>query len=166
MLLTMDFTNVQNFNDLLDIKYGKSESPERKEFEEKALSDYQMDSNLEKCLSLYWNNPELGIFTAKANGLLLDLVNFLVDYQYYIEYSCRKSMFRLNQKGDYICYNLQSNLYETIYLSSILEDCSSYHDEILYSDLSPHLKTKEESLEIFTPYIINHLNEIYPDEST
>lgn len=162
----MDFTNIKTFNDLLDAKYGKPESPERKEFEQKALTNYQMDSNLEKCLSLYWNNPELAIFTAKANGLLLDLVTFIAGLWCSTRHSHRGSCFRINHKGDTIRYSLQSNLYETIYLNIISDDYFSAHDEIIYTGLSRYLKTKSEILEMFIPYVINHLNEIYPNEST
>lgn len=125
-----------------------------------------MNTELEKCVSLYYDNPELGIFTAKSNGLLLELVTFITKHWCSSKHSHKSSIFRINYKGDCIIYSLQSNLYEIIYLRIISDNCFSSHDEIIYTGLSRYLKTKSEILEMFIPYVINHLNETYPDEST
>lgn len=44
----MDFTNIKTFNDLLDAKYGKPESPERKKFEQKAFGFYLKQTMTDK----------------------------------------------------------------------------------------------------------------------
>ena len=101
------------------------------------------------------NNPYIDtihlLVITHVRGLKLPIPFFQVlpnDYLYYnisIAIECPKTLETVRYEGEYRF---------------------SAHDEIIYTGLSCYLKTKEESLEIFTPYIINHLNEIYPDEST
>lgn len=62
----MDFTNIKTFNDLLDAKYGKPESPERKEFEEKALINYQKELKLEE-RALFEENKKINDWTKSFN---------------------------------------------------------------------------------------------------